>query len=40
MTCSIKEVVMVEMVMGMIVSMVLADLGVLLEAVILVQLIV
>ena len=31
---------MVEMVMGMIVSMVLADLGVLLEAVILVQLIV
>ena len=40
MTGSIKEVVMVEMVMGMIVSMVLADLGVLLEAVILVQLIV
>ena len=31
---------MVEIVMGMIVSMVLADLGVLLEAVILVQLIV
>ena len=40
MTGSIKEVVMVEIVMGMIVSMVLADLGVLLEAVILVQLIV
>ena len=38
-TSSIKDVVEVEMVVGMVESMVLADLGVLLEVVILVQLI-
>ena len=39
MECCLGEVVEVEMVVGMVESMVLADLGVLLEVVILVQLI-